>query len=184
MFCLFFWDYIRSTEVKEIERDEFSDHLYLFARKAALLRPFHITFPRTYSHDYLGPLLWQQPINTLPPSLSVKLVTRNSKRNWNLRFYVKALPINLLGLRQFYCIFHFSFLYRWINAKHNLKVDDRLSGSQIPLYCPWQVKEFGHDKFENLVHVYVVSCTWEEKGRLHNLCICSGLYVYRESKTC
>lgn len=65
--------------------------------------------------------------------------------------------VNQLGLRHLIVVF-FSALYNWISAEYALEVDDWLSNGQIPLYLPRQVKELGHDKFENLIHIYVVSC--------------------------
>ena len=43
--------------------------------------------------------------------------------------------------------------------KYTLEIDDGLPNSQISLYRPRQVKELGHNEFENLVHIDVVGCT-------------------------
>lgn len=42
-------------------------------------------------------------------------------------------------------------------TKITLEINDGFSNGEIPLYSPWQVKEFSHDELEDLVHIYVMS---------------------------
>lgn len=40
-----------------------------------------------------------------------------------------------------------------------LEVDDGFSNGQVSLNSPWQVKQFGHDELEDLVHIDVMFST-------------------------
>ena len=57
----------------------------------------------------------------------------------------------------------------------SLEINDGFSNGKIALNCPWQVKEFCCDEFENLVYIDVVCSTWKEQRRIQGLCICSCL---------
>ncbi|KAF9672966.1 hypothetical protein SADUNF_Sadunf11G0099300 [Salix dunnii] len=53
-----------------------------------------------------------------------------------------------------------SAMYMRISAKATpLEVNYGFSDCQVSLYSPWQVEEFGHDIFEDLVHIYVMFST-------------------------
>lgn len=65
-----------------------------------------------------------------------------------------------------------------VARRGGLKVNSGFTKSQITLDRPGQVKELGHYKFEDLVHIYVVGCTREEQCPFHCLRICSCLHIY------
>jgi hypothetical protein len=62
--------------------------------------------------------------------------------------------------------------------KYNSEVNDGLSSSQISLYRPRQVKQLGHDEFENLVHIYVAGGAREKHSCFHCPRLCPGLHLY------
>jgi hypothetical protein len=92
---------------------------------------------------------------------SVELEEKKKEQGEPYNIKKRVCRIHLLSCLNFYLLFTSFSLFRLctggsVPKRPPLEVNYGFSNCQVSLYCPWQVKEFSHDKFEDLVHIYVM----------------------------